>query len=151
MDQIIPWYLFNLLQPYLSMIPPQSWKKMKEFLSFKRAACEARGWGDFRSFSSSLSSLIFPSAEKMKRHKNQRLWFLALYNFCIPVHCDFLPVRSKVFRLPLWCNRLRIQPGHCSRLGCCRDMGSIPGPVTSTGHQCSHKTKLSSAAKWSLN
>lgn len=86
---------------------------MKEFLSFKRAACEARGWGDFRSFSSSLSSLIFPSAEKMKRHKNQRLWFLALYNFCIPVHCDFLPVRSKVFRLPLWCNRLRIQ-GFCS-------------------------------------
>ena len=32
--------------------------------------------------------------------------------------------------VPLWCNELRIQRCHCSVLGCCHGIGSVPGQRT---------------------
>ena len=36
----------------------------------------------------------------------------------------------------LWPSRLRIRHYHCSSLGCCHGTDSVPGPGTSTCHEC---------------
>ena len=95
------------------------------------AAC-ATGCGDAGSLAYWVGPGIEPSSS----------WILVGFaSFWATMGTTCFLFKNEIFEVLLWWSRLRIQHCHCSSLGHCRGLGSIPGPGTFKCHRHSQKKK----------